>query len=272
MDISTKNLTTPAPKDRRQFLGMTAATITSRLFASDPTVAGGNSVAIKAIAFDAFAIFDPRPVFALTEQLFPGKGAELSNQWRARQFEYTWLRNSMGRYVDFWHVTADALKYTAAQLQLTLSPGQSAQLMAAYLELKPWPDVVPVLQELRQRKVRLALLSNLTATMLQSCVKVSRLDGLFDFQLSTDRVSAFKPDPRAYNMGLDAFGISREEIAFVAFAGWDAAGAKTFGYPTYWANRLALPAEELGVTADMASKDLKKLPGFIETRRSGSKS
>lgn len=251
---------------RRTFIGMTAVTITSGLLASGRITAEVPHTVIKAVAFDAFAIFDPRPVFHLAENLFPGQGDELSNQWRTRQFEYTWLRNSMDRYVDFQHVTEDALRYAAAQLRIDLSPAQSVQLMTAYLKLKPWPDVVAVLQSLRKRSLRLALLSNLTPTMLQSCVNESGLGGVFDFQLSTDSVRAFKPDPRAYSMGVKAFGVSREEVAFVAFAGWDAVGAKTFGYPTYWANRLALPAEELGASADATHNDLTGLEQFIETR------
>jgi 2-haloacid dehalogenase len=93
----------------------------------------------KAVAFDAFPIFDPRPVCRLAEAFFPGKGAELSNAWRTRQFEYQWLRAVAGRYVDFWHTTEDALVFTARLLQLDLTPEKRARLMQRYLELKPGP-------------------------------------------------------------------------------------------------------------------------------------
>jgi 2-haloacid dehalogenase len=221
------------------------------------------SAGIKAVAFDGFAIFDPRPIFGLAESLFPGKGAALSEAWRARQFEYTWLRNSMERYVDFWQVTRDALTYAAAQVHVDMSAGQSQKIMDGYLAMKPWPDVVPVLTTLRKRQVRLALLSNLTLAMMQSCVKASQLEGVFEFMLSTDGVKAFKPAPLSYEMGIEAFRLRRDEIAFAAFAGWDAAGAKGFGYRTYWANRLRLPAEELGVEADATFADLTGLPEFV---------
>ena len=265
MESMTKTATSRSNRDRRAFVGKLAATAVSTLLlpnAADAFALGTT----KAVAFDAFAIFDPRPVFSLADVLFPGRGVELSALWRTRQFEYTWLRNSMGVYADFWQVTLDALNYAAAQLHIQINSEQSARLMSSYLHLNPWPDVVPVLQALKARGIRRALLSNLTPRMLQSCVKGSSLDSLFDFQLSTDRVQAFKPSPRAYAMGMDAFGLSREEIVFVAFAGWDVAGAKHFGFPTYWANRLDSPAEELPEHADVASRDLQRLTEFIATR------
>jgi 2-haloacid dehalogenase len=144
-------------------------TIPSALLA-DPRVHSS----IKAIAFDAFPVFDPKPVFSLVNQLFPGKGADLSNEWRTRQFEYTWLRVVDRHYADFWQVTEQALIFAANKLKLELGQDQRNKLMNAYLELKAWQDVVP--------------------------------------------------DPRAYQLGVDALRLKREEILFVAFAGWDATG------------------------------------------------
>jgi 2-haloacid dehalogenase len=99
--------------------------------------------------------------------------------------------------------------------------------------------------------------------MLEAGIKNASLTDIFEHVLSTDRVRTYKPDPRAYQLAIDAFKLKREEILFVAFAGWDAAGAKWFGYPTFWVNRLALPEEELGVTADATSRDLKDLVSFV---------
>jgi 2-haloacid dehalogenase len=216
------------------------------------------------VAFDAFAIFDPRSVFRLAEELFPGRGEELSNQWRTRQFEYTWLRNSMRLYMDFWQVTQDALSYAAQQSKLELTAEKSSQLMSAFLRMKPWSDVVAAIETLRKRGLRLALLSNLTPVMMRSCIAASGLQGMFEFELSTDSVRAFKPDPAAYAMGTEAFHLEKHEILFVAFGGWDAVGAKAFGYTTYWVNREARPAERLGITADEAHRDLLSLPNFLD--------
>jgi len=218
----------------------------------------------KAIAFDAFPIFDPRPVGALTERLFPGKGADLTNAWRTRQFEYQWLRALSGRYADFWQTTDDALTFAAASLGINLTSEARKQLMQTYLELKAWPDALPALQALRASGVRLAFLSNMTTRMLETGIKDAGLDGVFEHILSTDGIKSYKPDPRAYQMAVDAFKLTREEILFVAFAGWDAAGAKWFGYPTFWVNRLGLPAEQLGVVPDASLRGLDALVSFMK--------
>ncbi|HEX3878255.1 MAG TPA: haloacid dehalogenase type II [Bryobacteraceae bacterium] len=223
---------------------------------------------MKAIAFDAFAVLDPRPVFALAEKLFPAKGAELAAAWRTRQFEYTWLRTVSGRYADFWRVTEDALAFAAKTLKLDLTSDQRARLMDAYLAIRCWPEAPAALHTLKDAGVRLAFLSNMTQKMLEAGVRNSGLEHVFDDVLSTDRVSAFKPDPRAYQMGIDVFGVKREEILFAAFAGWDAAGAKSFGYPTFWVNRLNQPAEELGVSADGSGATLDDLVRYVGRKRS----
>ena len=218
---------------------------------------------IKAIAFDGFPIIDPRPVAARTEEIFPGKGVELGNAWRTRQFEYTWLRTLGGQYADFWQVTEESLMFAAKLLKIELSADQRDQLLQSYLGLKAWPDVLPALKQLRDAGIRMAFLSNLTDTMLDAAVKNSGLEGFLEGHLSTDKVSAFKPDPRAYQMGLDAFNLKKEEVAFAAFAGWDAAGARWFGYPTFWVNRLNAPVEELNVVPDGIGSGLGDLVKFV---------
>jgi len=252
--------------NRRNFLrvaavGALAASVTAR----SPAQAV-QPLAIKAVAFDGFAVFDPRPIFALTEELFPGKGAELSSAWRTRQFEYTWLRTSIGRYRDFWHVTEDALVFSARLLKLELNAQKRDRLMQAYLEINAWPDAQPVLQSLKAAGIRMALLANLTREMMDAGVRNSGLEDLFEPHLSTDRVQAFKPAPRAYQMGVDAFGLRRDEIAFAAFGGWDAAGAKAFGYATYWVNRANAPLEELSLSPDATGNDLRGLESFCRAR------
>jgi 2-haloacid dehalogenase len=250
---------------RRDFLRLTTASVATGLLAAAPFANASANSRIKAIAFDAFPIFDSRPVFALAEELFPGRGTELGNEWRTRQFEYTWLRTVSGSYVDFWQVTKDALHYAAKKVKIGMSQGQVSQLMDGYLNLKSWPDVAPALRLLKMEGIRMIILSNFTSHMLSSCVACSGLGDIFEGLLSTDQVKAFKPDPRAYEMGIKAFNLNREEILFVAYGGWDAAGAKTFGYPTYWVNRLNLPPEELGVMPDGVATDLKGLAHFIQS-------
>jgi 2-haloacid dehalogenase len=246
--------------NRRDFVTLAAG---GALAAAAGVSAESAKPAIKAVAFDGFPIIDPRPVFAKVEELFPGKGQELSNAWRTRQFEYTWLRTLGGQYVDFWQVTEESLVYAAKARAIDLSAGQRNQLMQTWLGLKPWPDVAPALKQLKAAGIRMAFLSNLTDAMMDAVVKNSELEGFFESHLSTDKVRAFKPDPRAYQMGLDAFKLRKEEIAFAAFAGWDAAGAKWFGYPTFWVNRLNTPVEELSATPDGMGSGLGDLVTFV---------
>jgi len=251
------------PLNRRKFIGLAGASIATGLFPGAPNAAALDKSVIKAVAFDGFTTFDPRSVFALAEKLFPGNGAELGNAWRTRQFEYAWLRTLTGDYADFWHVTEDALVFAAKLMNLNLTSEKRDQLMRAFLELKAWPDALPALRALKEGGLRLVLLSNFTVSMLDAAVRNSGLQGIFEPHLSTDRVRAFKPDPRAYRMALDALGLKREEIAFAAFGGWDAVGAKAFGYRTFWVNRMGLPVEEMGSAPDAAGPTLEDLARFL---------
>lgn len=244
--------------NRRTFVGVAMASAAVNVL---PAWAANKR--IKAVAFDGLALFDPRPIFAMTEQLFPGKGAALMAAWRTRQFEYTWLRTLTGTYVDFLRVTEDALIFAAEAEKLELTEDKHQQLMAGFLNLKAWPDVVPVLKSLKEHGLGLAPLTNFTVPMLEAGIKNSDLVGVFDHLLSTDRVQAYKPDPRAYQMGLDAFKLQRDEMAFVAFGGWDANGAKTFGLPTIWINRMGTPVEQLGLAPDQIATSFEALPGFV---------
>lgn len=251
------------PLNRRQFLNLTAAGIAAGTLGSMSPAAAKPK--IKALAFDAFPIFDPRPIFALAERLFPGRGAELSAAWRTRQFEYQWLRALSQQYADFGQVTEESLVFAAEILKLELTTDKRRQLMNAYLELEPWPEVPAALQALKGRGLRLAFLSNATARILNAGIKNAGLEHLFEHVLSTDKIKTYKPDPRAYRMGMEAFGLKKAEILFVAFAGWDAAGAKSFGYPAFWVNRMGLPMEQLGASPDAIGKDLSDLTAYIET-------
>ena len=191
----------------------------------------------------------------------------MSALWRTRQFEYTWLRTVGHQYADFWQVTEEALAFSCRSLKLELTKSDSDRLMQSYLELKAWPDALVALKVLKAGGLRMAFLSNFTAAMLDRGVKNSGLDGVFDDHLSTDRVRVFKPDPQTYKMAMSAFGLRKEEIAFAAFAGWDAVGARWFGYPTFWVNRANVPAEELGAVPDGVGKDLNDLATFVQASR-----
>ena len=253
--------------DRRKFIGIAAGSIAATLERSASVAESARRSLIGAIAFDAFVILDPRPVFALAGKLFPGKGTDLSNAWRARQFEYTWLRTAGERYDGFWQVTEDALVFAARSLKLDLDAQRRERLMNAFLRLEAWPDVPETLRALKASGIRLAFLSNFSHRMLEAGIQNSGLNGTFEHLLSTDAVKQFKPAPRAYQMAVDAFRLPKEEILFVAFAGWDVAGARWFGFPTVWMNRAGAPAEELSAVPDFVCQDLPSLAGFVTPDR-----
>lgn len=253
-----------SPMDRRRFLAIVSGGLAAgAALASAAAHGGGGTGRYQAVAFDAFPVFDPRPVAALAETIFPGKGRTLNDAWRARQFEYQWLRALAGRYADFRRTTEEALEFAAGQHGLDLTPDARVRLMGAWDDLKAWPDAPIALRVLKQAGLRLVFLSNMTAGMLEAGIRNAGLEGLFEQVLSTDRVRTFKPDPRAYAMAPEALGIDRERILFAAFAGWDAAGAKWYGYPTFWVNRTGLPAEVLGAAPDAVGHDLRDLVAHV---------
>lgn len=217
----------------------------------------------KAVAFDYFVLFNPNSVVPEVEKAFPGKGIEFTKAWRAKQFEYGFLRSITGRHEDFFKVTEDALVYTAAAMDLPLPPEMRERLLGAYLTLRPWPDSIAALRKLKAAGVRLITIANFSDRMLRANAENAGIAELFDELLSTGTNGAYKPDPRAYALGMERLGLNKEEIAFAAFGGWDAYGAKSFGYPTYWVNRFGLPPEQLGLEADATSNDIAGLLDFV---------
>lgn len=256
--------------NRRKILKVMAAgagAITFPQLTFSGTSSGTFSSTIKnkyrAVAFDAFPVFDPRPIFELTKHFFPEKGNQFADLWRTRIFEYTWLRTSANQYVDFWQCIDDALLFSSTQLGIKLSNEQHHQLMQAFLNLKPYPDVIPALMKLKAMGLKIAFLSNMTEKMLMNNIINSNLHGYFDHVISTDRAKTFKPSVNAYQLGIDTFGYRKEEIIFVAFASWDAVGAKWFGYPTVWINRLDFLPENLNIKPDHSGQNMAALLEFV---------
>jgi 2-haloacid dehalogenase len=257
---------TELPTTRRQLLvgaalaaGATSQIASGAAFSQTASATGK----IKAVGFDLFTIFNPLSVDDVIEQQFPGKGKQLATAWRTRIFEYCWLRTLNQTYVDFWHVLNDALTFTFEAAKMDLGPDVRAKLMDAFLQFKPWPDSVTALSAMRKAGIRLAPLSTFTEKMLITVCTNAGIADVFEYYLTTDRVRAFKPDPRAYKMAEDTFRLQREEIVFAAFGGWDAAGAKSFGLNTFWVNRLGAPVEELGVTPDKIGSTLTELAAYV---------
>lgn len=206
---------------------------------------------LDALVFDAYGtLYDVHSVTARAESLFPGHGAALSQLWRSKQLEYTWLRSLMGTYENFNVVTAQALRYAVAALKLAPGEGASepataallAPLLAEYVHLAPFPEVRDALAQLKPGR-KLAILSNGAPDTLDALVGNSGLAPMFDAVLSVDSVGIFKPDMRIYALAEKQLGLPRERIGFVSSNCWDAVGAATYGYTVFWINRLGAPAD-----------------------------
>ncbi len=210
---------------------------------------------IRAVLFDAFTLFDPRPLRAAAEAVSPG----LWDQWRTSLFEYGWLSVLAERYEDFDVLKRAALIAACERMGLTPDPERIETLIDHFSSLEAWPDAAEVLIFLRERGVRTALLSNFSPSMLAGCLRTSGLDRAVDSAISTDVAKTYKPATAAYRLGEQFMGIPREEIVFCAFAGWDAFGAKAYGYRTFWNNRASAPRERIGQPPDWTSPELGRL-------------
>ena len=260
---------------RREFLkcvgGLTAAGLVLRAGPGSGSPASAQERVpgpIGGVAFDAFTLLDFRALPATAERLFPGQGVRFEELWRTRVFDYSWLRLLGGHYRDFEAVSADAFGFAAAALKLSPSATARREYLDTVVQLPTWPEAAPVLTQLRSAGLKLAFLSNFTPGMLVAIARRTGLDRLMDTPLSTDAVRSYKPDPRAYQLAVEAFRLPKERIAFVAHGGWDAAGATWFGFSTYWINRLGVPSEELlGVSPVATLTSLSPLPGAIAGAR-----
>jgi 2-haloacid dehalogenase len=202
----------------------------------------------RAFVFDAYGtLFDVHSVVEAAREITSDPHA-LSNLWRQKQLEYTWLRSLMGRYDDFWVVTGQALRFALRRLGIAAAEAQVEALMNAYLTLAAFSDVPAALRALPG--MPLAILSNGSPMMLERAVRSSGLAGAFAHVLSVDEVRVYKPSPRVYELAPRALGVAPAEIVFVSSNAWDVAGAAAFGFTTCWCNRSNAPAEELQPAPD----------------------
>ncbi len=217
---------------------------------------------IQAVVFDAYGtLFDVHSAVALCDRKFPGRGAELSKLWRAKQLEYTWLRSLMGQYEDFWKVTDSALAFACRSLNLSCAPQTRQELMESYLHLEIFPEVKQTLEQLSQYK--LGILSNGSPKMLAALVGSAGLKDIFANLISVDEVKIYKPSPRAYALVSKHLRVPDSVVAFVSSNFWDVAGAKSFGFWTCWVNRAKLPEDELSVRPDATVDNLDGLVGLL---------
>ncbi|MGA9088254.1 MAG: haloacid dehalogenase type II [Bradyrhizobium sp.] len=199
---------------------------------------------IQAVVFDAYGtLYDVQSVAAVTEESFPGYGEIITQIWRIKQLEYSWLRSLMRRYQDFSVITRESLAYTIKVLGLEHDADTFERIMDKYLHLDLYPDALSALMAMKGRK--LAILSNGSARMLNALVRNSGLDRVLDATISVDSQGIFKPAPDAYGLIESTLGVPPAEVLFVSSNPWDACGAKSFGLNVAWIERVTPEAMAL---------------------------
>ena len=244
-------------------------------------------MSIKAIVFDAYGtLYDIQSVAAVTEDTFPDYGDIITQIWRIKQLEYSWLRSLMGRYESFASITRDSLAYTLRVLGLSYEPEAFERIIDKYLHLELYPDAISALDAMADRK--LAILSNGSPDMLGALVRNSGLERVLAATISVDATRIFKPSPQAYSLIESTLAIPPASVLFVSSNPWDACGAKAFGLNVAWIERVTPEAmalacvesetiapvtmfkalrtqmDELGFAPDHRIRSLAELPRIVK--------
>jgi 2-haloacid dehalogenase len=219
---------------------------------------------IKAFVFDAYGtLFDIHsPTDHIASQL-GDKADGISELWRAKQLQYSWLRSLMRDHTDFWKVTGDALDYTLEVFDVK-DEGIREELMNLYLSLDPYPDSAPILQKLAENNRRCAILSNGAPHMLSAIVDNSGFADLLEFVISVEDAGIYKPDPSIYQLAVDSLNVAKENICYVSANAWDCAGSSHFGFQVAHVNRFGQPLEHLPAKPKAEITDLSQLAGLLE--------
>jgi 2-haloacid dehalogenase len=248
-------------------------------------------VTINAVVFDAYGtLYDIQSVAEVTEEAFPGYGEIITQIWRIKQLEYSWLRSLMRRYRDFDAVTRESLTYSLKVLGLTYDAETFERIIDKYLQLDLYADALPALAALKPNK--LAILSNGSPGMLNALVRNTGLDRVIDATISVDANKTFKPSPEAYSLIEQELAAQPKEVLFVSSNPWDACGAKAFGLNVAWIERVTAEAmalacvesdvlppltmfkairtqmDELGLEPDHRIRSLSELPGIVAAHES----
>ncbi|WP_193371179.1 haloacid dehalogenase type II [Pelagibius marinus] len=218
---------------------------------------------VKACVFDAYGtLFDVHSAVRNGGQALGEKADAVSDMWRQKQLEYTWLRSLMAAHVDFWQVTSDGLDF-ALSASGVKDPDLHDKLMNLYLSLDAYEEVKPTLEALKANGLQTAILSNGSPRMLEAAVQSAGLDQLLDANLSVEDVGIYKPDTRVYQLTLDRLGVKKQEVCFLSSNGWDAKGAAHFGFNVAWINRFNREEERLPGDLATVIHRLDELPPLL---------
>ncbi len=217
---------------------------------------------VKAIIFDAYGtLFDVNSAAEKCKDKIGDKWEGFANFWRTTQLEYTWLRSLMDRHKDFWQVTEDSLDKSIKVFDI--DPSMRNELLNLYKILSPYKEVPETLKTLKEKKFKLAILSNGTPSLLNELVKSNHLDNLFDDIFSIEQVGVYKPSSRVYDMPIKKYNINKSEVAFLSANTWDVSGGGNYGYQSIWVNRNNTIFDNLDFKPKYQITDLNKLIQLI---------
>ena len=217
---------------------------------------------IKAIIFDAYGtLFDVNSAAEKCKDKIGNKWENFANYWRTTQLEYTWLRSLMNRHKDFWQVTEDSLD--KSMKAFSIDPSMRNELLNLYKVLSPFKEVPEVLKTLKEKKFKLAILSNGTSTLLNELVKSNNLNNLFDDLFSIEQVGIYKPNSKVYDMPIKKYHIEKSEVAFLSANTWDVSGGGNYGFNSIWVNRNNNIFDNLDYKPKNKIKDLSELIKLI---------
>ncbi len=219
---------------------------------------------IKAIVFDAYGtLFDVNSAAEKCKGKIGDKWEGFANFWRTTQLEYTWLRSLMKRHKDFWQVTEDSLDKSMKIFSIDSS--MKNELLDLYKKLSPYPEVKEVLSSLKEKKYKLAILSNGTPTLLNELVKSNSLENIFDDLFSIEEVGIYKPDSKVYDMPIKKYQIKADEITFLSANTWDVSGGGNYGYNAIWVNRNKNIFDKLDYKPKNEVSDLTQLFDIVKS-------
>ena len=213
---------------------------------------------IKAIIFDAYGtLFDVNSAAEKCKDKIGDKWEPFANFWRTTQLEYTWLRSLMKRHKDFWQITEDSLN--KSMMTFNIDPKMKGELLNLYKVLSPFQEVPETLKTLKEKKFKLAILSNGTPSLLNELVKSNNLDNLFDDLFSIEQVGIYKPSSKVYDIPIKKYQIEKNEIVFLSANTWDVSGGGNYGYQSIWVNRNNNIFDNLDYKPNHEIKDLSEL-------------
>ena len=213
---------------------------------------------VKAIIFDAYGtLFDVNSAAEKCKDKIGDKWEPFANFWRTTQLEYTWLRSLMGRHKDFWQITEDSLDKSMKVFKI--KPSMRDELLNLYKVLSPFKEVHETLKKLKEKKFKLAILSNGTPSLLKELVKSNNLENLFDDIFSIEEVGVYKPNSEVYDMPIKKYKIKKNEVVFLSSNTWDVSGGGNYGYQAIWVNRNNNIFDKLDYKPNFEIKDLSGL-------------